>query len=214
MSQRISRAIIILTWADILIFSGFGLIMPLFAVFITGNIQGAGVTTVGFYTAIYWLAKSFFQIPVAWYLDKIEGEYDEFYAMVTGYFIWSATAIGYIFASQVGHIYLLAIAAGLADALGVPSYLSIFSRHLDRAKENIEWTLHSVGVGLSSAGAGALAGIMVEKFGFNSVFILGGVLGIASALSLFILRPYLKATDGRSMIYHIPTSSPPDKKPL
>src|SRR3989338_8737625 len=118
MSQRISRAIIILTWADILIFSGFGLIMPLFAVFITGNIQGAGVTTVGFYTAIYWLAKSFFQVPVAWYLDKVEGEYDEFYAMVTGYLIWSATAFGYILVGQVWHIYLLAVLAGLADALG------------------------------------------------------------------------------------------------
>ncbi|MEK7566801.1 MAG: hypothetical protein AAB527_01550, partial [Patescibacteria group bacterium] len=146
----VSRAIYILTWADILIVSAYSFIMPLFAVFVTGQIVGAGVTTVGFYTAIYWIVKSIVQVPVAWFLDKKEGEADEFYALIIGYFIAALVAFGYIFASNVWHIYLLGGILGMADALGVPSYLSIFSRHLDKARENTEWTMRSVGVGFTA----------------------------------------------------------------
>ena len=206
----VSRAIYILTSADILIVSAYSFIMPLFAVFVTGQIVGAGVTTVGFYTAIYWIVKSIVQVPVAWYLDKKEGELDEFYALIIGYFIAALVAFGYVFTSNVWHVYLLGGILGVADALGVPSYLSIFSRHLDKARENTEWTMRSVGVGFTAAGAGALAGILVENFGFNSVFMVGGVLSLLSAFSLFFLRPYLKTKDGRSMIYQI--SKPPTQK--
>ncbi|OGZ30493.1 MAG: hypothetical protein A2931_00195 [Candidatus Niyogibacteria bacterium RIFCSPLOWO2_01_FULL_45_48] len=206
----VSRAIYILTSADILVISAYSFIMPLFAVFVTGQIEGATVATVGFYTAIYWIVKSIVQVPIAWYLDKKEGEVDEFFALIAGYLIAAGVAFGYILASNVWHIYLLEGILGIADALGVPSYLSIFSRHLDRARENMEWTFRSVGVGLAAAGAGALAGILVQNFGFNSVFIIGGALSLISAFSLLFLRPYLKTTDGRSMIYQI--SKPPTKK--
>jgi MFS family permease len=200
MSIKISRIIYILTIADIMIVSAFSLIMPLFAIFITENIIGAGVKTVGFFTGIYWISKSFFQIPIAWFLDKKEGEKDEFYAMIAGYFLTTLIAFSYIKANVVWHIYGLAVLTGLADALGVPSYLSVFSRHLDKFKENIEWTVRSIGVGLAAAGAGALAGILVDKFGFNSVFISGGILSFFAAITLFFIKPYLKTKDGRSIV--------------
>lgn len=206
MPTNINRVIYILTGADILLTTAFGFIMPLFAIFVTNNIVGAGVTTVGFFTAIYWISKSTFQIPVAWILDKIGGEADDLYAMITGYFLSAVVAFSYIFASEVSHIYILAVLIGLADALGVPSYLSIFSRHLDHARENIEWTFRSVGVGIAAAGAGALAGILVERFGFNSVFILGGVLSLIAAASLLLLKPHLKTRDGHvSILPHVKT---------
>ena len=120
----VSRAIYILTSADILVVSAYSFIMPLFAVFVTGQIEGATVATVGFYTAIYWIVKSIVQVPVAWYLDKKEGETDEFIALVAGYIIAAGVAFGYMLASHVWHIYLLEGILGIADALGVPSYLS------------------------------------------------------------------------------------------
>lgn len=201
--MKINKIIYILTLSDIFIIGAFSLIMPLFAIFVTQNIADATVKTVGFFTAIYWLSKSVLQIPIAWFLDKREGEKDEFYALVIGYFLSALVAFSYIKVSAVWHIYGIAVLVGLADALGVPSYLSIFSRHLDRFKENIEWTVRSIGVGLSAAGAGALAGIIVDKFGFNAVFALGGVLSLFAAFSLFFIKPYLKDKDGRGIIFQI-----------
>ena len=198
MAPKINKIIYILTTADIMMVSALSLIMPLFAIFITENITGAGIKTVGFFTGIYWISKSFFQIPIAWFLDKKDGEKDEFYAMVAGYCLLALVAFSYIKAEVVWHIYGLAVLTGLADALGVPSYLSIFSRHLDKFKENVEWTIRSIGVGLSAAAAGALAGIIVDKFGFNAVFVLGGILSLLAAIILSFIKPYLKTTDGRS----------------
>lgn len=214
MPSTINRVIYILTGADILLTTAFGFIMPLFAIFVTQDISGAGVTTVGFFTAIYWISKSAFQIPVAWVLDKIGGEADDLYAMIAGYSLSGLVAFSYIFASEVSHLYMLAVLIGLADALGVPSYLSIFSRHLDHARENIEWTFRSVGVGLAAAGAGALAGILVERFGFDSVFILGGILSLTAAASLLFLKPHLKMRDGHRAIPPHPKTKPHQKSVL
>lgn len=204
MTLRIGRIIYFLTTADILLVSASNLIMPLFAIFVTREVVGAGVETVGFFTAIYWISKSVFQIPVAWYLDRTDGESDEFYAMIIGYAMSSGIAFGYLAVSMVWHLYALAAVVGLADALGVPSYLSIFSRHLDHAKENIEWTLRSVGVGLAAAGTGALAGILVEHFGFHIVFILGGILSALAAISLIFIKPYLRKGDGKMLAFPPP----------
>lgn len=195
--MHIGRIIYILTTADILLVSASNLIMPLFAVFVTRDVVGAGVETVGFFTAIYWVSKSIFQIPVAWYLDRTKGESDEFYAMIAGYLMTSGIAFAYLAVGTVWHLYALAAVVGLADALGVPSYLSIFSRHLDHAKENIEWTLRSVGVGFAAAGTGALAGILVQHFGFHVVFIAGGILSALAAMNLIFIKPYLKSADGK-----------------
>lgn len=201
MTQRIGRIIYFLTTADILLVSASNLIMPLFAVFVTREVAGAGVETVGFFTAIYWVSKSVFQVPVAWFLDRTEGESDEFYAMIIGYLISSGVAFGYLAVSTVWHLYALAAVVGLADALGVPSYLSIFSRHLDHAKENIEWTLRSVGVGIAAAGTGALAGILIQRFGFHIVFIFGGILSAFAAINLVFIKPYLIKKDGKMPIF-------------
>lgn len=214
MMKTLNRVIYILTAADILLVAAFGFIMPFFAIFITEQIPGAGVATVGFFTAIYWISKSVFQLPIAWFLDKTEGEFDELHALIFGYLLSSLVAFGYIFADQVWHIYTLATIIGFGDALGVPPFLAIFSRHLDRARANTQWTLHSVGVGLASAASGALAGILVQKFGFNSVFILGGVLSFVAALSLLFLKPYLRTTNGKLVIPPTHKTKPHQKSVL
>ena len=56
--------------ADMALFAGWGLLDPVFSIFIIKEIPGATVVTVGISVAIYWLLKSAFQIPIALALDK------------------------------------------------------------------------------------------------------------------------------------------------
>lgn len=190
--KQIPKVILILTWVDVLVISGFGLVMPVFAIFVTRQIEGGSATIVGIATAIYWLTKSILQMPVANYLDKNKGEKDDFYAMLFGYSILTIVPFMYLFASEPTHVFILQGLMGVGDAFGVPAYLAVFSRHINKFHESTEWTFRSIPIGLASAGTGALGGILADQFGFRLVFLITGALAFFALVSLTFIYPYLE----------------------
>jgi len=91
--KKINPVIRFLTISDVLIIGGFGLVAPIFAIFITKSIEGGTVEVAGIAAAIYLLAKSLGQIPVAVIIDKIKGEKDDFWAVLIGSIIFSIIPI-------------------------------------------------------------------------------------------------------------------------
>ena len=67
---KINRLIRFFVISDLFFWSGWGFINPIIAIFIVNQIEGATVLTVGIASAIYWITKALFQMPVAVYLDK------------------------------------------------------------------------------------------------------------------------------------------------
>ena len=49
------------------------------------RIEGGSATVAGFAAAIYWIVKSIFQLPISRWLDKTDGENDEFWAL---FYLW------------------------------------------------------------------------------------------------------------------------------
>ena len=71
----INKVIKILITSDFLLQSGWGLIGPIFAIFLTKQIQGGDLKMVGFVASTYWITKSIIQPFIAHYLDKILNRY-------------------------------------------------------------------------------------------------------------------------------------------
>jgi MFS family permease len=180
--MRISHTVRILITSDFLINSGMTLFGPVFAIFVTQQIRGGSIETVGFAAAITQIVKSVLQIPVARYLDRNHGEYDDFYSMVTGTLLFALVPFLYLLAAAPLHLYLIQVVGGVGLALAVPPWYAIFTRHIDTMKENVEWSMESVAIGISGAAAAALSGVMVSNFGFRSVFLLGGALAVLGGL--------------------------------
>jgi len=179
--------------SDFFINAGFSVFAPVFAIFVTQQIDGGTLQVIGFAAAITQVFKVVFQIPVARYLDRNHGEYDDFYSMVTGSILTSAVPFLYLMASTPAHIYFFQAIYGFGLALLVPPWYAIFSRHLDKEQENIEWSFESVSIGIASAGAAALGGVLASKFGFQWVFILGGVVAVFGSLLQLQIYKDLKA---------------------
>lgn len=175
--------------SDLVFLSGWGLLDPLFAVFITKNIAGAGFTTVGIMAGIYWIVKSMLQIPISIFLDKTDGEKDDFYALVGGLLLASLVLFSFMAATQVWHLYLIQVFKAVAFALYVPAWTAILSRHLDKDKVAFEWALSSTSAGFAIGATGLLSG-WLASLGFNVIFLLGGFLGLCGSL-LLILAPNL-----------------------
>lgn len=205
--MRISHTIRILITSDFLINSGVTLFGPVFAIFVTQQVQGGTIETVGFAAAITQIVKSVLQIPVARYLDRNHGEYDDFYSMITGTLLFATVPFLYLFASTPGHLYAIQVVSGIGLALAVPPWYAIFTRHIDAMKENVEWSLESIGIGISGAAAAALSGVMVTNFGFQSVFIMGGILAVLGGLLEIRIYRDLRAYVGRRQVKPQPDKS-------
>ena len=154
----------------------------------------------GFAAAIAQIFKVIFQIPIANYLDKNHGEYDDFYSLIAGSSLVALVPFLYFFASQEVHIYFIQALYGIGLALAVPPWYAIFTRHIDHLQENIEWSLESVGIGIASSLAAAVGGILASQIGFRHVFLLGGVLAIVGMLFQIFIFVDLKAKVSRGMV--------------
>lgn len=187
--NRIIKTIVITDFFYNSAFASFG---PVFAIFITSQIEGGSVKVAGFAAAIYWIVKSLVQLPIARLLDKTDGERDDFWALFLGSFLSGLVPLAYIFASKPIHLYVIHGFYGFIMAWVVPAWYSIFTRHVDKWRISFEWSLDSVfSVGLAAAGATALGGYIADRFGFTTLFLLASVVSVFSSLLLLGLINHL-----------------------
>lgn len=180
--------------------SGFAVFGPVFAVFITQKIEGGSLEIIGFTAAIFQIFKSSFQIPIANYLDKNRGEKDDFYSLIIGSFLIASVPFLYIFASRPIHLYLINAIYGLGAAFAIPPWNAIFTRHIDKMHESTDWAVESVSIGIGAASAAALGGVLAQKFGFDIVFLVAGIVAIAGAVTLIKIYSGLRGKAGRGEV--------------
>lgn len=205
---NINKVIKTLIMSDFLLQSGWGLIGPIFAIFLTKQIQGGNLEMVGFVATAYWLTKSIIQPFIAKYLDKNHGERDDFQFLVAGMYVANLIPLGYIFSSQPWHIFVLEAIRGLAMACVVPTWSGIFTRHIDKGREAFSWSMESTGIGLAAGLAGAFGGLIASWLGFKLVFVLVSIFGLASSSVLLLIRHKIFLKDGFA------PRLPPSEKPF
>lgn len=182
--KKINPVIRIITASDLITISSFGLLSPIFAVFIVDSIEGGSVAVVGFASAAYLISKSIFQIPVAIVADRIKGEKDDFWFLLIGSIIFSVVPLGYIFISLPWQLYLVQFIYGAAAAATIPTGEAIFSRHLDKDKEAIEHGIYGTLIDLAGAVMASLGGFFAFYFGFDFIFILISITSFFGSLLL------------------------------
>lgn len=177
----------ILTYSDLLIISGWGLVNPIFAVFLSTKIKNGNLELVGLAIAVFLITKSFLQIPVARLIDKVKGELDDMIIMAIGTCIISLVPFLYANVFTAIQVLLLQVFYGVGYALVTPGWLAIFTRHIDRHQEAEEWSMYNSMTSLGAALAGALGGFLAEKFGFQLLFMVVGVICIAGTSLLYFV---------------------------
>lgn len=200
--MNINKVIWILVTADLMFNAAIGFLSPVFAIFIVQSISGGSATVAGTAMAIFWMTKSVFRLPIGYVLDSIRGEKDDYYSMVTGFFIFSIAHFLYLFASTPIHVYGIQFLMGIAGAFAFTPWYGFFSRHIDRNHENFEWGIAIALSGFAVSGASFIAGVTVDTYGFNPIFIASGVISLIGTVMLLSIknRIHVKMKKGR---YHI-----------
>jgi MFS family permease len=186
--NKINKIIKFLIISDIFFNSGWGLIGPIFAIFLLQDIQGGSAQVAGFATAIYWITKSTIQIPLAKYLDRNHGERDDFLFMTGGLFLAGLVPFGYLASTLPWHIYILQIVYAIGMAMAVPAWYAIFTRHIDKGSEAYEWSVYSTMLGFAFGISGAIGGFAVGIVGFKVIYFIVGILTITSSILLLFIK--------------------------
>lgn len=209
----INKVIKILILSDMALLSGLGFVAPIFAIFLTKNIQGGNIEVAGFAAAIYWVVHSAVMIPFGKYLDKNHGEKDDLWFIIIGNALAAGAVVGYIFSRLPWHIYVFQAIYGLGMGMNMPGYTAIFTRHIDKGREAFEWSTRGTSVGIGSGVAGALGGIIAQSFGFNILFIGVTFFILLSAFLPILISKQMRSRDGKTPIVpQVKTIEPPAPK--
>lgn len=171
--------------ADLIWLGGWGLMSPIFGVFVVNDIPGGTVLTVGIGAAIYWVLKSIVQIPVALAIDRTPSERDDYLVLTVSLMLAGLTAFSFILVHSVWQLYLVQAMQAISFALYIPSWNGIFTRHLDPDHRALEFALDSTAVGVATGLAGLAGSVIADQFGFHVIFFMTAILSFVSAIIIF-----------------------------
>jgi sugar phosphate permease len=186
-----NKTLKLLILSDVFVFGGLGFITPIFAIFIKDNLVGGTIMAAGIASMIFLITLSLLQILFAYKFNPK----DRLWMLLAGTAIIALVPFGYIFSTQVYHIYLIEFVYGIGAAFAYPSWSSLFTANLERGKRGFQWSIYSSSVSIGTAITAGVGALIAEKTSFQVVFILTGILAIIGLFILFNLeKKILKKT--------------------
>jgi DHA1 family quinolone resistance protein-like MFS transporter len=182
---KINKILRTLVLSDVIILSAYGLMAPIFAVYLTDSIVGGSLLVVGVAETIYLLVKSLLQIPIGILIDRTEGEKIDFWLVFSGSLIEAACIFAYIFASTPIHIYIISFFFGIGSAMMYPAWMGLFTRNMEKGKESFVWSLHTTPTELGAAFAAGLGALIADTYGFDFLFAIVGGFTVFGTLILY-----------------------------
>ena len=166
--------------SDVILYSGFGLVSPILAIFIKENLVGGTIAAAGAASAIFLITRSILQILFAYIFNPK----DRRWMLLLGTFLISITPFLYILLTEIWHIYVVQFIYGIGASLAYPAWYSIFTSNLSKGQRGYQWSIYSSGVGIGAAITAFLGALLAEKTSFNTVFFIAGVLGMIGLVIL------------------------------
>jgi len=185
--MKINLTIKALMLSDFFALTGFGLIAPIMAVFIKEDLTGGSIFAAGLASSIFMVVKSVVQLPFSRHVDRHD-DHDDIKWLIIGMVVVTAVPLMYIYAGSVNHIYIIQAIYGVGAGLAYPTWLGLWSTHLDKNHESFEWSLYSTVASFGSAVAAAAGGAMAEFWSFNITFIFAAALCFVGFMFLIYLK--------------------------
>jgi len=181
--------------SDTVLVGAAGLLGPIFALFIEGFIVGGNEMVAGLAAGIYLFTKSILQIPIAHFIDRVRGEKDDFWLMFICTIMIALIPLFYLVIHTPLQLYLIQFMLGLFTAFTFPTYMAIFTRHIDKEKEGTEWGVYFTLTDLTSAAMATIGGFLATTYGFPTLIVAVVVVSVIGSLMLWPIKSYIRLVD-------------------
>lgn len=189
----ISLTVRLLTVSDAVLTAALGLFGPIFAVYLTDSLtSGNALEIIGIGTSIYLFTRSLGQIPLAYVIDKIKGERDDFHILLAGNTIFIVVPLLYIMITEPWHLFAIQFVYGLGAALTYPTWNALFTRHIDKGREGLEWGVYQTTLDMAGAVAAPIGSFIAAFYGFEAVMFFASALAFFSSLFIYLTKNDLR----------------------
>lgn len=178
--------------SDTVFMGAAGMLGPIFALFIEDYIAGGNEAVAGLAAGIFLFTKSVAQVPIAHFIDKVRGEKDDYWLLFISTLTISLFPLAYLNVHTPNGLYAVQFLVGLCTAFSFPTYMAIFTRHIDPHKEGTEWGVYFMLTDLTSALLAAIGGFLASSLGFHAVIYTVVSLSVIGTFLQLPIRPYLK----------------------
>ena len=182
---QMNKKLLLLILSDVLILSSFGLIGPIFAIFIIGNLEGGTIVAAGLSTTIFLVVKSVVQLPLSKYF--IDREKHKTRSLLFGTSLIILVPFIYLTAKSVYAIYAAQAIYGLGAAMAYPSWFSLFTTYMDKKHRGFEYTLWSTSIGVGTAVTAFFGAKIADLLGFRALFLVVGLVAFLGFTLLIVL---------------------------
>ncbi|KKU92345.1 MAG: Permease of the major facilitator superfamily [Microgenomates group bacterium GW2011_GWA1_48_10] len=172
--------ILLLTNGMILLASA--MLGPIYALFV--DQVGGDLLDASLAGAAFSLAAGFTVLISGKITDRVK---EQELILVFGYIIMGLGFLFYLLVSSMWTLLLAQIIIGFGEAIYVPAFDAVYSKHLDDDNIGSQWgAWESMNYFTAAAGA-VVGGAIVTKFGFDPLFLIMGVLSVASGVYIYRL---------------------------
>lgn len=192
---KINKIIQILTYSDSFIWGSYHMVNTLAAVYLKERIALNPIQTIANGVAVYLIARSLFQIPIAQFLDKHKSYIDEAIAIFISGLMAGVAFYLYNFIQNAWHLFAVQALFGFAVAINLPAWRKTFARFVDRGHEGAEYSIYDIIYTLFTALLITIGGYLVNLTGnFHAFFTLAAVLSVIGGSVTLLLLKYHKIT--------------------
>lgn len=168
------------------LWSAYNFVIPIFAVFVLNNIKGGNVQLAASAYSFFLVTRVVFELIVCRFLAK-SNDLEKFITTIAGILLLSLSYFGFSFSSNVISLFMFFGIAGMALGIASPAKNSLFSTHLDKNKETIEWGIYDAVTFIGMASTAALGGFIASYYGFSLLFVLSGIVNFIGIIPYLLL---------------------------
>lgn len=154
-----------------------GMFGPLFALF--ADRVGGNILDVTWAWAGYLIVRGIASIAVGKVSDRWISKET---LIVSGFALNALLTFGYLTVNSSAGLFLVESGLGLAAALALPTWSSLFARYSGKVKNGWAWGMASGTDDFVTAFGIVLGGIVVSKFSFTGLFLIMGLIQLLATL--------------------------------
>lgn len=188
---KLNRVVIYLTLSDVSTWGAFTLLSVLSGLYLSHKLGSNTVQFVGIGTAIYYITRAIFQIPLGIITDRYKKDKDEILILFVGTLLIGTPFIFFPYINSPYYYYVIQFVFGLGVSLNVITWRKLFALNIDGGKEGIQYATYETILSGSIAILSIIAGIIANKgvTYFESVISFSGIfLMLGSIWAILIYR--------------------------
>ncbi len=170
--------------SETFLWTAWNSVAPIFAIFAATKVKNSNTEIAASIFSVYLIARVVFELVSGRYIQNAT-ETKKFVVTIIGIGIISASYIGLMFTVNIENLYLFSFITGVGFGIASPPKNSLFSTHLDKNRESVEWGVYDAITLIGMAFSALAGGFIANRYGFTLLF------SIAAVLNLLAIIPYL-----------------------